>query len=514
MNASSLLTKYCENCEKARPSFEEDFCSKCLCPLCKKEAICKRFSTDNEHYDFSICTLCNSHWDNAVDSDDSTSSDSSANTTEIVDKLLNDDLFVTDTTSIHLSPTIEVVIDTTSIHLSPTIEVVTDTTSIHLSPTIEADKALVFTETSIHLSPTIEVVIDTTSIHLSPTIEVVTDTTSIHLSPTIEADKALVFTETSIHLSPTIEADNVSVVTDTTNSLVKYFIDPQIVMSLITKDLNGLGHDANGASTNGELRIASCKLLQQKLKLCESDVLLDGGCSGGTALLVLVALSGCIGIGIELDVNRWALATKHSQSLMANLNDYDFRVCFEHNDIFEYENFNGITVLYMFDCAFDKSNYPSLVKAICESKTLRCFVSSLKLDYYRNIGLAEAWHQSDTIEIQAIGGSCSRVLYIYCTNIDDGRYANVINEDIESLLKIAKNKEIRTKYVDDEYHAWSTFEEYIRTTKIPADEEYFKKQSNKLYKLLDNNSYYQNDSIKRFYEQGTLTETLITRKYR
>ena len=83
-------------------------------------------------------------------------------------------------------------------------------------------------------------------------------------------------------------------------------------------------------------------------------MLFDAGCSGGTCLLVLICLSDCTGLGIDIDDNRIALANLHSKSIMENggMHDKDIKVAFAFHDITVFKNLNAITVLYLYDSAF------------------------------------------------------------------------------------------------------------------------------------------------------------------
>ena len=244
-----------------------------------------------------------------------------------------------------------------------------------------------------------------------------------------------------------------------------------------------------------------------KFRLTSSDVLLDGGCSGGTALLILVAISNCTGIGVEISCTRWAWAIKHSQSIMNSPSEKDLKVCFKQADILDYQNFNGITVLYMYDNAFDKSKYHLLAEALNRSTTLRCFISSVKLVDFQEFGLADVWSQDDSFDLKSVGGKCSRKLFIYNQNVNLNIEAS-IHPDMQNLLDIANSKEIRSAYVDESYHAWISSEEYIRNTKIPVDTHYMN-QSVKLFNLLDKKSYFTNDSLARYYAEGSIIEADI-----
>lgn len=247
-------------------------------------------------------------------------------------------------------------------------------------------------------------------------------------------------------------------------------------------------------------------------------MLLDAGCSGGTGILVLTCLTNCTSIGIDIDDTRVALANLHSKSIMANKRiDQDIKVCFAERDITQMQNLNGVTVLYLYDSAFDKRQHDLVVAAIVASDSLRCFISSQKIDFYRPLGLTDDWNQTDDVQMTQIGGNCERTLFIYskCKETCDNG-CSIPDEFIANLLNCASNRELRREYVDTAHNTWLKSKDYIRSSKIPADKDHCIAQSHKLFNLLATKTYFTNSNIGRFHGQDTLTQELchFRSKYR
>lgn len=242
-------------------------------------------------------------------------------------------------------------------------------------------------------------------------------------------------------------------------------------------------------------------------RLCNTDVVLDAGCSGGTAVLILTCLSNCTGIGIDIDDNRVALANLHSKSVMESTRiDKDLKVCFADGDVTHFKTLNGITVLYLYDCAFDKRQHGLVVAAINASYSLRCFTSSLDLRFFRSEGLDEVWDNTGDIHVSQIGGNCERKLYIYSKpNETDTNGSIIVETFMAEMLKRAVNRELRKQYVDSAHNVWLKSKDFIRSSKIPPDTDHCIRQSFKLFTMLQNKTYYNNANVARFYGQGTLT---------
>lgn len=243
-------------------------------------------------------------------------------------------------------------------------------------------------------------------------------------------------------------------------------------------------------------------------------MLLDAGCSGGTALIILACLSNCTGVGCDIDGNRIELANIHSKSIMEKKTfDQDVKVAFELNNITTFQNLNGITVLYMYDCAWNKSDLGLVVLAVNTSRSLRCFISSMDLDFYRSKGLNEEWDIEDVILIRQIGAKCQRILHIYTKTSETNMNDNIIIDDcIANLVNRASNEVLRKQYVDAACETWLKSKDYIRRVSIPHDKDHCIKQSVKLFNLLQNKTYCLNGSVSRFYGEESLTDCTVTNK--
>lgn len=242
--------------------------------------------------------------------------------------------------------------------------------------------------------------------------------------------------------------------------------------------------------------------------LCSTDIFFDGGCSGGTCLFVVTCLSDCIGLGIDIDDNRIALANLHSKSVMeSNSIDKDIKIAFAERDISLFQSFNGVTVLYLYDCAFDKRQNGLLVAAINATDSLRCFISSQSIDIYRSLGLIDVWKQTDDIHVTQIGGKTARKLCIYIKCVATTGSVKV-DEFIEDMSVRASDATLRKAYLDSAHNTWLKSKDFIRSSKIPADTKYCIDQSYKLFDLLTSKTYFLNPNIARFYVEGTLKQDL------
>lgn len=247
-------------------------------------------------------------------------------------------------------------------------------------------------------------------------------------------------------------------------------------------------------------------------------MLFDAGCSGGTCLLVLICLSDCTGLGIDIDDNRIALANLHSKSIMESKSiDKDIKVAFAERDVNQFQSFNGATVLYLYDSAFDKREHDLLVAAINATESLRCFIASQSIDIYRSLGLNDTWNQTDDVHVTQIGGNTERKLNIYsrCVKTSDND-CGIVDEFLAHMLLRASNSTLRKEYVDSAHDTWLKSKDFIRSSKIPGDPLYCIDQSGKLFELLKSKTYYLNGNIGRFYGQDTLVQEMsnLRQKYR
>ncbi len=103
-----------------------------------------------------------------------------------------------------------------------------------------------------------------------------------------------------------------------------------------------MGWDIRG-SIDGENTQSTCKSIVKLANITDQDVIFDAGCSGGRALMIMVALSNAkAGIGMEIDDNRYALANLHNHSLMKNHKDILLPVHFLHHDVTTLTTFEGV----------------------------------------------------------------------------------------------------------------------------------------------------------------------------
>ena len=82
--------KVCDSCHKARDYFMTVFCVKCLqklCTKCKQEPKSEPFRTNNDAYDFSMCSGCNVGTEIEADSSDDDISNTEYDSDDILEPI-------------------------------------------------------------------------------------------------------------------------------------------------------------------------------------------------------------------------------------------------------------------------------------------------------------------------------------------------------------------------------------------------------------------------------------------
>ena len=198
------MLKLCTNCEKARPHFEANYCKKCLCPLCSEFALSKPYSSNNTSFDYTICCECNIRLDGKADMSDSSSDSNSGDELEGVNG------------------------DESSSEKGD-LQVENEVNQYQLSSSVVANENR--NESS--------------------------------------SEKGDLQVENEVDQNKLNEDDNI--ISNSDDEDVEYistaceYLDPSIVVKIITKNLSRLGHDSYFESTNGELTIGSCRLLRNKI---------------------------------------------------------------------------------------------------------------------------------------------------------------------------------------------------------------------------------------------------------
>ena len=210
------MLKLCTNCEKARPHFEANYCKKCLCPLCSEFALSKPYSSNNTSFDYTICCECNIRLDAKADMSDSSSDSNSGDELEgnNGDELEgnNGDELEGNNGDERSSEKVENEVD-----------------QYQLSGSVVANENR--NESS--------------------------------------SEKGDLQVENEVDQNKLNEDDNI--ISNSDDEDVEYistaceYLDPSIVVKIITKNLSRLGHDSYFESTNGELTIGSCRLLRNKI---------------------------------------------------------------------------------------------------------------------------------------------------------------------------------------------------------------------------------------------------------
>ena len=269
-----------------------------------------------------------------------------------------------------------------------------------------------------------------------------------------------------------------------------------LIRQVIRKDLGGLGHSGDGrGSIDGEITQSTCKSIVKLANITDQDVIFDAGCSGGGALMTMVALANAkAGIGMEIDDNRYAIANLHNHSLMKN-RDISVPVHFLHKDVTTLTTFEGITVLYMWDRAFVPSFYDNVAEAIRKSYSLRCLISEKKRDFWEKLMIPlKETSKVNTIDLTAIGGSCTDTLYVY--EIEPVCDPDLIEKDesywiLNDSIDIATNFDKRQQTASSKHSAWLNKKE--------------RKPKLNLYTILDQEENIQDlELMKTYYPNGRL----------
>jgi hypothetical protein len=232
------------------------------------------------------------------------------------------------------------------------------------------------------------------------------------------------------------------------------------IEKIIKHDTKDLGHDGFFGSTNGEITPASVKALINLAEITEKDVIFDCGASGGGALFQLVALTNCIaGIGIECSLIRSGFSVMHNIRAMKTFSGVnDIPVHFITGNFTNICSYEGITVLYAFDHAFDPKDFPYMAKAVNASRSIRCVLSTKNQKYFEDYGIDIELDFTDVKKttISTISGKCTRTIYLYKPKLNRSfeEFENMKDPLIWDALEIARDRGRRICFSYQLYDTW------------------------------------------------------------
>ena len=246
------------------------------------------------------------------------------------------------------------------------------------------------------------------------------------------------------------------------------------------KEFRSLSDGHHGSSTNGELSDKSCHSIVSHLNVTEDDVFMDIGSGSGVTLLRIAAISKCrAAIGIEIEPARHRLAML-SHFGLASTDQLSLNVTFDNDDILNFQNFNGVTKIFMFSAVF----VPELMDKL--SLIFNCTSGIITIACNHDLK-AYGYNVDYVKKTETLGSFCGKINYQFhifqkndsvgCASLSE----SVGIRSIQDIISVAVDEDMRKKKASD-YH--SNFLASNLTTKVYKSNQSFPAQSLELFTLL------------------------------